>query len=178
MRRLAFAVLALALFPIGCGGSDEGDEDTRRRASTAEEARPGTDAFVRRVDSLCKEANPGLAAGAAALTRARDAARAGRVSLPATFKTFEALLRKADETTDRLRRGLRAIDAPEQERAFHAALMGSVEKGSRNLREQISAAEAQDAVRLRELSVQGSLINARAKGLIKGHGGFRHCGRA
>lgn len=178
MRRLAIAVLTLALLPNGCGGSDEGDEGSARRASTAEEARPGTDEFVRRVDSLCRDANPALAANAAALTRARDDARAGRASLRETFKRFAALLRKADRTTNRLRGGLRAIDAPEQERAFHAALIDSLEKGSRNLREQISAAEAQDAVRLRELSVQGSLINTRGKGLIEGHGGFRHCGRA
>jgi len=62
------------------------------------------------------------------------------------------------------------------ERAFYDALVDSLERGSVNLRQQERAAEAQDAVRLRDLSVNGSLINAKQKGLITGHGGFRFCG--
>lgn len=72
---------------------------------------------------------------------------------------------------------MRYVDVPRREAAFHDALIDSVDEGSSNLRRQVSAAEAQDAGRLRDLSVKGSVINARGKGLIAGHGGFRSCGR-
>jgi hypothetical protein len=99
------------------------------------------------------------------------------VSLPKTFETFAVLLRRARATTERFRSQLRAVEVPRRERAFYDALTDSLAKGASNLREQLSAAEAQDAVRLRDLSVQGSVINAKGKGLITGHGGFRFCGR-
>ncbi|HWC26194.1 MAG TPA: hypothetical protein VG474_06380 [Solirubrobacteraceae bacterium] len=134
--------------------------------------------FVRRVDALCKETNPELAEIMTALTNARDAGRAGRVSRPDTFEVFATLLRRASATTERFEERLRAIEVPRRERAFHAALVNSVAEGSSNLRQQVSAAEAQDASRLRDLSVQGSVINARGKGLLAGHGGFRFCGRS
>ena len=176
MCNLVVAALALVLL-AGCGGSgSEGDEAARPGARTAE-TEPGNDEFVRRVDAACKSANPALLATSAALVRARDAARAGRASAPETFERFATLLRRAVAITDRLKARVRAIDVPRREQAFRAALMDSIESGSRNLGEQVRAAEAQDARRLSDLSRQGSLINARGKGLITGHGGFRHCGR-
>lgn len=175
MRRLVLGVMALALFG-GCGGSDSEDDDPRP-ATRQTEAQSEVDEFARRVDAVCKDANPALVASMAALIKTRDAARAGRASAPETFARFATLLRKADRTTDQLKVRLRAITVPRQEKRFHDALMDSIRSGSRNLREQVRAAEAQDARRLSELSRQGSIINARAKGLFTGHGGFRHCGR-
>ena len=159
MRVPVFGVIVLATL-AGCGGSDsEGDD------------------FVRRLDALCKVTNPELAEINTALTEARDAGRAGRVSVPETLDTFATLLRRAEETTGRFEARLRAMEVPKGERAFHDDLLDSVEKGSSNLGRQVNAAEARDAVRLRDLSVAGSEINARGKGLIAGHGGFRYCGR-
>ena len=175
---LTIALAALA----GCGGSDDDDGGGsagagRTATSTTAEGTPTGGEFVRRVDALCREANPELARTAAAIMRARDAARAGRASLPETFEAFAALLRQAGVTTDRLRTRLRAIEPPQRERAFHDALLRSLDQGAANLRRQRAAALARDARRLRDLSVRGSLINERGKGLIVGHGGFRHCGR-
>lgn len=176
MRYPVLGVIVLATL-AGCGGSDSEDRDPRRPASPSVEAQLRSDAFVRRVDALCKDANPALAETMTALTKARDAGRTGRISLPETFEAFATLLRRASATTERLRARLRTIDVPRRERAFYDALTDSVKEGSSNLRRQVSAAEEKDAVRLRDLSVKGSLINARGKGLIAGHGGFRFCGR-
>lgn len=175
MRYPVFGVIVLATL-AGCGGSDSEGGDSRRPVPPAEVPLT-SDEFVRRVDALCKDTNPELAEIMTALTKARDAGRAGRVSLPKTFEAFATLLRRADATTGRFRARLRAIEVPRRERAFYDALIESVEEGSSNLRQQVSAAEAQDAGRLRDLSVNGSVINARGKGLIAGHGGFRFCGR-
>ena len=147
----------------GCGGSDSAD---------------GGDQFVRRVDALCKQANPELAEINAALIRTRDASRAGRVSQSRTFQTFAKLLRRASTVTDRFHAQLREVTPPSPEREFHDMLLDSVEQGSSNLRRQITAAERRDAVALSELSKKGSVFNARSKGLLAGHGGFRVCGRA
>ena len=162
MRQLALGLMAAALL-AGCGGSDSDD---------------GGEDYVRRVDALCRTANPELAEINAALIRARDATRAGRVSAAKTFKTFATLLRRASATTDRLEAGLRQITPPSEERDFHGALIGALEEGDANLRRQISAAERRDAAALRDLSRQASLASARSKGLVAGHGGFRFCGRA
>lgn len=169
MRYAVLGVIIVATL-AGCGGSDSKDAESPP-------AQGASDAFVRQVDTLCKDTNPELAAITAALTRARDARRAGQVSEPKTFQTFATLLRNATATTERFVARLRAIEVPRGERAFYDALIVSVEDGSSNLRQQLSAAEAQDATRLRDLSIKGSVINARAKGLITGHGGFRDCGR-
>ena len=170
-----FGVIVLAAL-AGCGGSDSEDGGSPR-PDPGTEAQPASDQFVRRLDALCKETNPELAEIMTALTRARDASRAGQVSLPETFDTFAALLRRAHATTGRFRARLRAVEVPKDEQAFYDELLESVEAGSVNLRRQVSAAEAQDAARLRDLSVAGSVINPRGKGLIAGHGGFRYCGR-
>jgi hypothetical protein len=106
--------------------------------------------YVRRVDALC---------------------------LPQTFETFATLLRRAVAVSDRLEAGLREVEPPARERAFHEDLLDSAAKGAENLRRQVSAAQARDSVRLRELSVRGSVLNAEAKGLVAGHGGFRSCGK-
>lgn len=176
MRCPVLAVIVLAAL-VGCGGSDGEDDNSRRPAPPSAEERARSAQFVRRVDALCKDTNPELAAIMTALTQARDAARAGRVSLPTTFDAFATQLRRASATTDRFLARLRAIEVPRRERAFSVALIDSVEKGSANLRQQLKAAEARDASRLRELSVRGSVINAGGKGLVSGHGGFRFCGR-
>lgn len=153
-------VLAAAL--AGCGGSGSEDE---------------SDEFVRQLDALCAEARPELAEIRAAIIRARDATRAGRVSAEETFDTFATLLGRASEITDRFEARLRSIEVPSDEQEFHGALIESVEEGSANVRRQVSAAEAEDAVRLRELSTEGSVIEAERMGLIEGHGGFRECGQ-
>lgn len=176
MRYPVLGVIVLAAL-AGCGGSDPEDGDSRQPAASSAEAQLRSEAFVRRVDALCKETNPELAEIMTAVTKARDAGRAGRVSLPKTFESFATLLRRANATTERFRARLRAIEVPRRERAFYDALIDSVEEGSSNLRQQVSAAEAHDARRLRDLSVEGSVINAKGKGLIAGHGGFRFCGR-
>jgi len=173
VRRLLLGVLVVAGL-AGCGGSDPKEASPAPRST---EARLASEKFVRRLDALCKEAPPPLAEIRTALMKARDAARAGRVSAPTTFQTFVRLLRRASATTEAFKARLRAVEVPAGERAFHVALVGSLERGAANLRRQVSAARAQDAVRLRDLSVNGSLINARQKGLITGHGGFRVCGR-
>ena len=175
MRYPVLSVIVVATL-VGCGGSDSEDGNSRRPAPSTE-AQPTRDEFVRRVDALCEDTNPELAKIMSALTKTRDAARGGRLSLPRTFEAFATLLRRADAATERFRARLRAIEVPKRERAFYDALIDSVEAGSSNLRRQVSAAEARDAARLRDLSVKGSVINARAKGLIAGHGGFRFCGR-
>ena len=154
--------VALAAALAGCGGSDSEDE---------------SDEFVRQVDALCAEARPELAEIRASVIRARDATRAGRVSAEETFGTFATLLLRAGVITDRFEARLRSIEVPSVEEEFHGALIDSVEKGSTNLRKQVSAAEAEDAVRLRELSIEGTTIEAERMGLIEGHGGFRECGQ-
>lgn len=160
-----------AALMAGCGGS-ESDEDGADRTAPG----PGGD-YVRRVDALCRDANPKLTRIMAAVTRARDAARSGQVGLPSTFRTFATQLRRAEAVSNRLAADLRKIVPPAGERAFHGDLVESVQTGSANLRAQVSAAEAQDSVRLRDLSVRGSVINAEGKGLVTGHGGFRYCGK-
>lgn len=176
MRFILLGVMVLATL-AGCGDSDSQDGDSRGPARPEAQAQVTPDEFTRRVDAACRDANPELAEIMAAITKARDAGRAGRVSLPETFDAFATLLRRASATTERFIARLRAVKAPRRETAFRTALIGSVEEGLSNLRRQVSAAEAQDAARLRDLSVQGSVINARGKGVIAGHGGFRHCGR-
>ena len=161
MRHVVVAVVFAAAL-AGCGGSDSEDEG---------------DEFVRQVDSLCAEARPELAEIRASVIRARDAARAGRVSAQETFDTFATLLRRAGAITDRFEEQLRSIEVPSGEEEFHQALTESVEKGSTNVREQVSAAEAEDAVRLRELSIEGTTIEAERTGLIEGRGGFEECGQ-
>lgn len=181
MRSLLVGALVVALL-AGCGGdSDDGaDRTTSSTARDPVEARHERErrAYVRRVDALCRDANPQLKGIMAALTRARDAARSGQAGLPETFETFARLLRRAQAVSGRLETRMRAVAAPEGERSFHEHVVESVQKGSANLREQIRAAEARDSIRLRDLSVRGSVINAEGKGLIKAHGGFRHCGKA
>jgi hypothetical protein len=172
-RLLGLVVLASL---VGCGGSDS-EDDSPRAGRPPARTQPASERFVRQVDALCRDANPELAAIMTALVKARDAGRAGRVSASRTFGAFAALLRKASATTARLQARLRSITAPRQERAFYRALAGSIQEGASNLRRQVSAAEARDARRLRDLSVAGSVINARGNGLIAGHGGFRFCGR-
>ena len=161
MRLLALGIIVAIAF-AGCGGSDSDGE---------------SDEFVRQVDALCADARPELAEIRAAIIRARDAARAGRVSAPETFDTFAALLRRAGTIRDRFEARLRSIEPPSGEKEFHEALLESVERGAANLREQVSAAEEEDAVRLRELSTEGSLIQSERTGLIAGHGGFEECGQ-
>jgi len=175
MRQLVLGVIVVSTL-AGCGGSDPGDDSSGRPARPSAEARPANEAFVQRLDALCEDATPKLAEIRSALTKARDAGRTGRVSLPKTFNAFAVLLRRASATTERFKARLRPIEPPVGERAFYDALVDSLERGSVNLRQQERAAEAQDAVRLRDLSVNGSLINAKQKGLITGHGGFRFCG--
>lgn len=174
--RLARTGVALALIGAavvaGCGGDDDGDGGS----SSSPEARLAAE-FVQRVGAVCKAANPQLAEIRRELREARDAGRAGRVSESKTLKRFTALLRRASAITDRVLTRLRAIEPPEAERVFYRAFVNSTEQGSLNLRQSISAAEAQDAPRLSDLSVRGSLINARRAELIKDHGGFRYCGR-
>jgi hypothetical protein len=162
VRRLVLGLMVGAAL-AGCGGTGSAD---------------GGDQFVRRVDALCKQANPELAEINAALIRARDASRAGQVSQSRTFETFANLLRRASAVTDRFHAQLREIRPPQTERDFHDTFLDSVERGSSNLRRQITAAEHRDAVVLSDLSKQGSVLNARSKGLLEGHGGFRVCGRA
>ena len=162
MGRLVLGVMVGALL-AGCGGSDSAD---------------GGDQYVRQVDALCKQANPELAEINAALIRARDASRAGRVSQAKTFETFAGLLRRASAVTERFHAQLRDVTPPQTDREFHDTLLTSVEQGGSNLRRQITAAERRDAVALSDLSKQGSVLNAGSKGLLAGHGGFRVCGRA
>jgi hypothetical protein len=177
MRHLALSLLVAATL-AGCGGSDSDDDrGTGRTGPSSAEARPASDEFVQRLDGSCKAAQPKLAAIMTDLIKARDAARAGRVSAPETFRAFAKLLGRAITITERFEVRLRAIEVPSDERTFHNALVGTVERGLANLRLQVRAAEAQDAVRLSELSRNGSVINARQKGLLTGHGGFRVCGR-
>ncbi|HEX8742501.1 MAG TPA: hypothetical protein VF712_05160 [Thermoleophilaceae bacterium] len=161
MRRLLLVVMVGAI--AGCGGSGSGDD---------------RDGFVQRVDALCRQANPELVEINTALVRARDAARSGRAGARETFATFARLLRRAGAVTGRLVTRLREIEPPARERDFHRALIAAVDEGASNLRRQIDAAERRDAGALRELSRRGSVANARSKGLIAGHGGFRDCGRA
>lgn len=170
MRKLLLAAVAAALM-AGCGGSDSDEGDTDRTTA------PSTGDYTRRVDALCQEANPELRRIMAAVTRARDAARAGQVGLARTFETFATLLRRAQVVSDGLEADLREVVPPADERAFHDDLLASLQKGSANLREQVRAAEARDSVRLRELSIRGSVINAEGKGLVAGHGRFRYCGK-
>ena len=159
--QLVLGVVVAALL-AGCGGSDSDN---------------GGDEFVRQVDALCRQTSPELAEINTALISARDAARAGRVSAPKTFETFATLLRRATAITERFEARLREIAPPPAERDFHDELVDSVEQGAANLRQQIRAAEREDAVELRELSQQSSLLSARTKGLFAGRGGFRSCGR-
>lgn len=175
MRLLRAAVVAAVLLG-GCGGSDSDDGDTSGGRPTATQSRPAPDDFVRRVDALCRSTRPELLGIRTSLTRARDAARAGRTSLPETFASFARLLRRAGAITERFEARLRSIEPPPGERAFRGRLLRSVQQGGANVREQVRAAEAQDALRLRRLSVQGSVIDAKQKGLLAGHGGFRSCG--
>ena len=167
MRRLLLGALAAAIF-AGCGGGSDSEEDGRK---------PSSGPYVRRVDSLCQRANPELARITTTLRQTRDAARSGRAGLPETFRRFAVLLRRAESVSESLESGLRRVDPPARERSFHDDLVAAVEKGSANLRQQVRAADARDAVKLRELSVSGSVLNAEAKGLVAGHGGFRFCGR-
>ena len=175
MRLLLLCLIVAAV--AGCGDSGEDADDSSRPATSATTAPATGDAYARRVDALCREANPLLARTMARVVRARDAARAGEVSLVETFATFQRLLRQAGATTERFTARLREIDAPAAKRAFHASLVRSAEESAANLRQQVAAAERRDSVRLRELSINGTVIAARRKGLVEGQGGFRHCGR-
>lgn len=176
MRHLILGTILVAAL-AGCGGSDSDEGDSRQPSPPSAEGTLAGDEFVRQLDAVCKDANPELARINTALTNARDAARAGRLSLANTFKTFATLLRRASTTTEQFKARLRAIEPPKGERAFYDGLVDSLEQGSSNLRQQVSAAEAQDAAKLRDLSVNGSVINAKQKGRIEGHGGFRFCGQ-
>jgi len=159
MARLASSAVVLALL-AGCGGSDSGDGE-----------------YEERVDALCKKANPDLAAIQTALVQARDKARAGQVRPAETFREFERLLAEAKAATHQITAGLREVSPPSSEEEFHRDLIGSTEEGVANLRLQQRAARRSDAVALRNLSVEGSRISARSKGLVNGHGDFRFCGR-
>jgi hypothetical protein len=175
---LALLIGVIVLFGLaGCAGADSDEGDARRPAGASTATQRAGDEFVRRLDAVCQDTNPRLAQIQADLTKVRDAGRAGQVSLPKTFEGFATLLRQASATARRLVVRLRAIAVPAHERAFRDALIASVSGGAANLRQQLRAAEAQDAGKLRELSVQGSVLNARAKVLVAGHGGFRFCGR-
>lgn len=140
----------------------------------ADEPRRG---FVAQVDALCRSTNPKLASINGAVIRARDQARAGEASPSETFATFETLLRQASVVSDRFAARLRAISPPPAEADFHANLLASVRDGASNVTRQATAARRQDAGALRDLSLEGSRLNARSKGLLQGHGGFRFCGR-
>ncbi len=139
---------------------------------------PEDEDFVSEVDALCRNANPKLASINAEILQARDDARAGRAAPQETFAMFEALLERAREVSDRLVVQLRGIAPPADEEEFHAALVDSLEAGAANVRRQVNAARDRDAAALRELSVEGARLNARSKGLVEDHAGFRHCGRA
>ena len=176
MRPLVLGTLLVAAL-AGCGGSDSDEDASPQSTAPPAETQPASDEFVQRLDALCKDANPQLAEINAALTKARDAARAGQVSAEKTLKTFATLLRRASATTQQFAARLRAIQPPADERAFYGALVASLDQGLVNLRQQTRAAEAQDAATLRDLSVDGSVASAKQKGLIEGHGGFRFCGQ-
>jgi hypothetical protein len=148
----------LVILLAGCGGG-EGD------------------GFVAQLDGLCKRTNPKLVAINASIIRARDQARAGGVRPAETFATFETQLSRASVITDRLVAELRELSPPPDEEDFHADLVGSLGQGASNVKRQVKAASQQDAAALRELSLEGSRLNARTKGLVEGHGGFRYCGR-
>jgi hypothetical protein len=158
----------------GCGGSDSKDDDpqTQTRPSSGAQAD-----FVRRLDSLCQATRPDLAGIQADLIAARDAARSGRVGARETFATFATLLKKAEVETKRFVAQLKSLPVPQAEKAFHERVTKSTEAGVSNLRLQIRAAQAQDAVRLRALSLAGTSIDSERKGLFAGHGGFRYCAR-
>ena len=174
MRRVLPAAAAAALI-AGCGGSDSDDETPPAGSSAG--TRVMEERYVAQVDAACKEATPELTRIMAAVVRARDAARAGQADPSQTFDTFARHLRRAGVVTERLESRLRTVEPPKGERSFHDALLESVEEGASNLRRQVAAAEARDANRLRDLSVRGSVLSAKGKGLIAGHGGFRFCGR-
>lgn len=167
MKHLLIGVIVAAGL-AGCGGSDSGDDGSPGPTRTE---------FVRRIDALCSEANPELARIRTEITQARDAGRAGRVSLSKTLETFAVLLRRASAVTERFETRLRAIEAPRAERAFYRALVDSVEESSVNFRQQVRAADGRDASMLSNLSVQSTLIDRERTGLIRGHGGFKVCGR-
>jgi hypothetical protein len=159
VARLAISAVVVALL-AGCGGSDAGDGG-----------------YVKRVDALCKKANPDLVAIQTALVQARDRARAGEAKPAETFREFERRLAEAESVTRRLTTGLREVSPPSSEEEFHDDLLRSAEEGGANLRLQRRAARRGDAVALRNLSLEGSRISARSKGLVNGHGDFRFCGR-
>ncbi len=169
--------MVVAALLAGCGGSDSEDDSSRGPAQSAAGTRLTKAEFVRRVDALCKDTNPELARIRMALIKARNAGRAGRVSLPKTLETFAVLLRRARAVTGRFETRLREIEAPRADRTFYEALVDSVQESSVNLRQQVRAAEAQDASRLSDLSVKSTLIDTERKGLFAGHGGFQTCGR-
>ena len=177
----AVGLVAAALL-AACGGADsEGPRaagGTEPGAAEGEKPRAADGRFVRRVDALCESANPELARINTAILRTRDDARAGRAGLPQTFRTFATLLRRASAVSSRLESRLAQVPAPPAERAFHKALLESVGRGVANVRRQVAAAESRDAIALRELSMEGSVLSARTKGLVRGHGGFRFCGQA
>jgi hypothetical protein len=163
VKHLVLAVIVASAL-AGCGGSDSEDDTTRAE-------------FVRRIDELCGDANPELAQIRTALTEARDARRAGRVSQAKTFDAFAMLLRRATAVTEHFETRLLEIEAPSADRTFYEALVDSVQESSANLRQQVRAAEAQDASTLSNLSVKSTLIDAERKGIFAGHGGFQTCGR-
>ena len=175
MRYLTLALVTAVAGLAGCGGSESEDGDARPPAPSGGDSQAAKDSFVRRIDALCKEVNPSLKKIRTDLLRTRNAARAGRADPNTTFRTFARLLRKTEGVTNRTESELRAIKPPRSEEGFHKDLLRSLTEGRSNLRQQVRAAEARDAVRLRELSVEGTVISSRQKGLITGHGGFRHC---
>jgi hypothetical protein len=181
MRAFPLGALAAALLVgvaslVGCGGDDSEDSESRQPAQTSADTRSGSD-FVASLDSLCRRTRPELVRIQAQLVQARDAARSGQASLPATFSTFVTLLSRAESATARFSERLDALPAPSSERAFRKRVAGSVQAGRQNLRRQIRAAEAQDSVTLRELSIEGTTIDSERRGLFAGHGGFRSCAK-
>jgi hypothetical protein len=176
MKPLVLGVIVASIL-VGCGGSDSEDDNSRGSARSSAGTRLTKAEFVRRLDALCKDANPELAQIRTALVKARDAGRAGRVSVPKTLDTFAVLLRRARAVTERFETRLREIEAPRAERRFYGALVDSVEESSVNLRQQVRAAEAQDASTLSDLSVKSTIIDTERRGLFAGHGGFQTCGR-
>jgi hypothetical protein len=173
MRAFLLGALAAA-FLVGCGGDDSGDGDSREPTQTSADTRGGSD-FVASLDSLCRRTRPELVRIRAQLVQARDAARSGQASAATTFSTFVNLLGRAEAATLRFLQRLNALPTPSSERAFRRRAAASVEAGRRNLQRQIQAAQAQDSVRLRELSLEGTTIDSERRGLFAGHGGFRSC---
>ena len=170
--------MVVATTLVSCGGSDSDEDTSPPSTAPSAEARPASEEFVRQLDALCKDANPELAEINTALTRGpRRSARRSR-------KLGEHVqnLRDAAAQGERDHGATRGPAAQQSSRRQPSepsttTSVDSLEQGSSNLRQQVGAAEARDAAKLRDLSVNGSVINAKQKGRIEGHGGFRFCGQ-